>query len=73
MSEMRLYGRETIEAYVSDGDFICLKQDNNPMEEPSIIAMLPGDIPQIVSWLQQLAREVEARRETGQRSLPTDS
>lgn len=55
--EMKLPGRETIEAYISDGGFICLKQDGYMGEDPSIISMLPHDIPKIVEWLQHLAGE----------------
>lgn len=55
--EMKLPGRETLEAYISEGGFICLKQDNSMGEDPSIITMLPTDIQQIVTWLQQLAGE----------------
>ena len=55
--EMKLPGRETLEAYISEGGFICLKQDSSMGEDPSIITMLPTDIQQIVTWLQQLAGE----------------
>lgn len=55
---LRLPGRETIDAYVSDGGFVCLRQEQG-MEAPAIVAMLPTDIPTIVRWLQQLAREAE--------------
>ena len=57
MPEMKLLGRETIEAYISDGGFICLKQDGQMGEDPSVVMMLPTDIPQIVKWLQHLAGE----------------
>lgn len=57
--EMKLLGREAIEAYIFDG-FICLKQDASFGEEPSTVMMLPSDIPQIVKWLQQLAERFES-------------
>lgn len=57
MPEMKLIGRKTIEAYISEGGFICLKQDGFMGEDPSTVMMLPTDIPKIVKWLQQLARE----------------
>lgn len=57
---MKLLGRETIEAYISEGGFICLKQDGRLGEDPSIVMMLPTDIPQVVKWLQQLAGEFES-------------
>jgi hypothetical protein len=53
-NEMKLLGRETIEAYVSEGGFICLKQESAIGEDPSIVMMLPSDIPTIVQWLQKL-------------------
>lgn len=56
-NEMILPGRETIEAYISKGGLICLKQDHPMGEDPSIITMLPHDIPQIVKWLEHLAGE----------------
>lgn len=55
--EMILPGRETIEAYISKSGFICLKQESPMGEDPSIVMMLPHDIPQIVEWLQSLAGE----------------
>lgn len=55
-NELKLPGRDTIEAYISEGGFICLKQDN-PMGDPSIVLMLPTDIPTVVGWLQHLAGE----------------
>jgi hypothetical protein len=54
-SEMVLPGRDTIEAYVSEAGFICLKQSDPLGDQPSIIAMLPHDVPTVVSWLQKLA------------------
>lgn len=54
---MKLPGRDTIEAYISEGGFICLKQDNPMGEDPSIISMLPTDIPTVIGWLQHLACE----------------
>jgi len=57
-NEMKLPGRETIEAYISEGGFICLKQDSAMGEDPGIVMMLPHDIPTVVSWLQQLAAEI---------------
>ena len=56
-NEMKLLGRETIEAYISEGGFICLKQHSAMGEDPSIVMMLPTDIPTVVSWLQTLAGE----------------
>ena len=56
-NEMKLPGRDTIEAYISEGGFICLKQDNPMGEDPSIISMLPTDIPTVISWLQHLVGE----------------
>lgn len=56
--EMKLPGRETIEAYISEGGFICLKQESPMGEDPSIVMMLPHDIPKIVEWLKQLHDEV---------------
>ncbi|MFC7421786.1 hypothetical protein ACFQNF_18155 [Iodobacter arcticus] len=56
-NEMKLLGRETIEAYISEGGFICLKQESAMGEDPSIVMMLPTDIPAVVSWLQELAGE----------------
>ena len=55
---MRLEGRDAIEAYLTESGMIALKQDN-PMAEPSVILMLPTDIPHVVSWLEQLAKEQE--------------
>ena len=55
--EMKLQGRDTIEAYISEGGFICLKQESPMGEDPSIVMMLPHDIPQVVEWLQTLAGE----------------
>ena len=60
MPEMKLFGRETIEAYISEGGFICLKQDSPLGEDPSIVMMLPTDIPRVVKWLQQLAGEFKS-------------
>ena len=57
MSEMRLVGRESIEAYISEAGLICLKQDSYLGEDPSIVCMLHTDIPQIIEWLQHLAGE----------------
>ena len=54
---MKLPGRDAIEAYISKGGFICLKQDHPMGEDPSIVMMLPHDIPAVVAWLQQLAGE----------------
>jgi hypothetical protein len=61
---MKLLGRETIEAYISEGGYICLKQDNSMGEDPGIITMLPQDIPQIIKWLQQLASEYPSKENT---------
>ena len=58
--EMKLLGREAIEAYISKGGFICLKQDSRLGEDPSVVMMLPTDIPQVVKWLQQLSGEFES-------------
>ncbi len=57
-NKMKLPGRDTIEAYISEGGFICLKQDHSMGEDPAIVMMLPHDIPTVVSWLQQLAEEI---------------
>ena len=57
--EMKLPGRETIEAYISDAGFICLRQENSLGEEPSIIAMFKDDIPTVIRWLQTLAKQME--------------
>ena len=56
--EMKLPGRDTIEAYISEGGFICLKQENQMGEDPSIVMMLPHDIPKVVEWLKQLHNEM---------------
>ncbi len=56
-TEMKLPGRETIEAYISEGGYICLRQEGPLFEDPSIVMMLPHDIPQVVEWLQSLAKE----------------
>ena len=61
---MKLLGRETIEAYISEGGYICLKQENSMGEDPEIITMLPHDIPHIVKWLQQLANEYPNKENT---------
>ena len=58
--EMKLLGREKIEAYISEGGFICLKQDGCLGEDSSIVMMLPTDIPQVIKWLQHLAGEFES-------------
>ena len=58
MSEMRLEGRPAIEAYISEAGLICLKQEDSLGDEPSIVYMLPTDIPHIVEWLQHLAGEL---------------
>ena len=56
-NEMKLPGRDTIEAYISKDGFICLMQENPMGEDPSIISMLPTDIPTIIGWLQHLVGE----------------
>jgi hypothetical protein len=61
--EMKLPGREAIEAYVSDAGYICLKQENSLTQEPSIIVMFKNDIPTIVKWLQALAESIEDENE----------
>jgi|GEM_PF-5143378 len=58
-NEMKLLGRETIEAYISEGGFVCLKQDGYMGEDASIINMLPTDVPVVVAWLQELASRAE--------------
>ena len=51
---MKLKSRESVEAYIAEGGYICLKQESMTGEDPLILMMLPDDIPQIISWLQQL-------------------
>ena len=62
-NEMVLPGRETIEAYISQSGFICLKQENPLGEEPNVVLMLLQDIPHVVAWLNALAEEVKHREE----------
>lgn len=62
-TEMKLPGRDTVEAYISEGGFICLMQEGQLLEDPSIVMMLPHDIPQVVGWLQSLAKELHVRPE----------
>lgn len=57
--EMKLPGRESIEAYISDGGYICLKQENSLGDDPSIIVMFKNDIPTVVKWLQTLAEQMD--------------
>ena len=57
-NKMVLPGRETIEAYISQGGFICLKQEGQYGEDPSVVTMLPHDIPKVVEWLKQLHDEI---------------
>lgn len=59
-SEMKLPGREEIEAYVSEAGFICLKQQDALGNDPSIIMMFPSDVPVVIGWLKQLAEQEEA-------------
>lgn len=61
--EMKLPGREAIEAYVSDAGYICLKQENSLTQEPSIIIMFKNDIPTIVKWLKALAESIKDENE----------
>lgn len=56
--EMKLQGRETIEVFISDDGFICLKQESSISEVPSIVKVHPSDVPRIVEWLQKLAVEL---------------
>lgn len=55
--EMKLPGREAIEAYISEGGYICLKQDNTMGEDPSVVMMLPSDVKTVIKWLQKLEGE----------------
>lgn len=62
-NEMKLLGRNAIEAYPSEAGFICLSQEGSLGENPSVVVMLPQDIPTVVSWLQQLAAEQSAQND----------
>ncbi len=64
-AEMKLPGRDTVEAYISEGGFICLMQEGPLFEEPNIVMMLPHDIPKVVKWLQSLAKEFPLPPEHG--------
>ncbi len=65
-AEMKLPGRDTVEAYISEGGFICLMQEGPLFEEPSIVMMLPQDIPQVIEWLQSLAKELPVSQKQGE-------
>ena len=52
--------RAGIEAYISQGGFICLKQEKPHEAEPHVVSIWPSDIPVIISWLQALRAETDA-------------
>ena len=56
----RIPGRDEIEAYISQGGFICLKQINTHESDPSIVSIWPSDVPMIIGWLQALKAEADA-------------
>jgi hypothetical protein len=62
-NEMKLPGREAIEAYISDAGYICLKQENSLGDEPSVIVMFKNDIPTVVRWLQALAEQMKEQED----------
>lgn len=57
-NEMKILGRNAIEGYVSEAGFICLRQEGGLGDDPSVIVMLPQDVPTVVSWLQELASQL---------------
>ena len=61
-NKRRLETREAIEAYISEGGFICLKQDNSVEQHEDTICMLPHDVPKIINWLQELLKEIESEK-----------
>ncbi len=58
-TEMKSPGRDAIEAYLSDDGYICLKQTDE-LGDDAIVMLLPHDIPQVIEWLQCLARQFPA-------------
>jgi len=56
-NEMTLPGRGEIQAYISEGNFICLKQSD--MHDESIVMMAKTDVPIIIEWLSQLYEEFD--------------
>lgn len=57
--EMRLPGRDAIEAYISQDGMICLKQDDPCSPDPNVVVMLKNDVPTVVQWLQRLAVQLD--------------
>jgi hypothetical protein len=49
--------RDAIEAYISGEGYICLRQTPETGDE-AIVMLLPHDIPQVVEWLQCLAKKL---------------
>ena len=57
--EMKLKGRDSVEAYPTDGGYICLEQEDPSGGDPSKILLLPSDVPVVVAWLQKLAEDIK--------------
>jgi hypothetical protein len=49
--------RLAVEVYVSETGHVCIKQDD-PMDEPSIVALEPNQVPRIIEWLQECLEEI---------------
>lgn len=62
-----IQGRGTIEAFINKLGLIALKQDNGHHEEDSVVMMTPGDVPQVIQWLQELAAEAKDMEEEAAR------
>lgn len=58
-TRMVMESREKLQAFVSDGNYVCLKQWQTEMgEAPCIIALLPEQVPVVIDWLRELMTEV---------------
>jgi hypothetical protein len=65
-TKMKLPARDATEAYLAQDGYICLRQTAETGDE-AVIMLLPHDIPQVVEWLQGLAKKLPSPSEPGQR------
>ncbi len=63
-TEMKSPGRDAIEAYISEDGYICLRQTAE-MGGDTIVMLLPHDIPQVIEWLQCLAKKTSLASKSG--------
>ncbi len=61
-SSFSMPARDALEAYISEGGFVCLKQ-TSIYDDPSIICLELDQIDTVIGWLTALRQEVQADSE----------